>query len=544
VREFEKPIRRVWRRLRFQRFLAALVWSWAACLALTAVALAVEKYAHRPIPGPDWVPFAVGGGLGLLIAAGVAIFTGPSKVDASVAIDRAFHLHERLSTVLTLPEELRDTPAGRALLADTIKHISGLDLGAKFGLKLPRAAWVPLVPALLALGVLFAPDWARRTVLAKERSNPEDKAKIVAQAKKLGGTVAKTREKLEKTDFNETDKILAEIEKAAEKLSKAPPADKDKALVELNKLTDALKDRQKQLGSTEQISKQLQQLKEMSSDGPADDFAKDMAKGDFAKAAQELKKLQEKLTSGKMTEKEKQELRSQLNEMKKQLEKLANLEQRKKQVENAYKNGGLTKEQYEQQMAKLQEQSKQLKKLEQMAQQLGQAAQQMSKNDMKKAAEALGMSQKELEQMAKNASELETLDQALADMQEAKNGMADDSVNQIGEQMDAMQAMMGGRRPGNGNGLGRGRGQGDRPEAADQTAGYSTKVKQQITKGKAVLEGLGGFSKQSKGESFIVEQEVIQEASGQAAEALTNQKVPKNVQKHVLGYFEQVRKGN
>jgi hypothetical protein len=543
VREFEKPIRRVWRRLRFQRFLAALVWTWAACLALTAVSLAVEKYAHRPLPGPDWVPFAVGGVAGLVIAAGIALLTGPSRLDASVAIDRAFHLDERLSTALTLPDDLRDTPAGRALIADTIKHVTDLDLGAKFGLHVPRTAWVPLIPLALAVGVLMAPEWAQRRVQAREQADPQTKAKIVQQAKKLSGTVQKTREKLDKNEFSQTEKLLAEIEKAAEKLSKAPPAEKDKAMVELNKLTDALKDRQKQLGSTEQISKQLQQLKEMSSEGPADDFAKDMAKGDFAKAAQDLKKLQEKLTSGKMTDKEKQELRAQLEEMKKQLEKLANLEQRKKQVEQAYKNGGLTKEQYDQQMAKLQEQSKQLKKLEQMAQQLGQAAQQMSKNDMKKAADALGMSQKELEQMAKNASELETLDQALADLQDAKNGMADDSMNQLGEQLDAMQAMNGGRRPGNGNGLGRGRGQGDRPEAADATSTYNTKVKQKITKGKAVLEGLGGFSRQTKGESFIVEQEVIQEASGVAAEALTNQKVPSNVKKHVLGYFEQVRKG-
>jgi hypothetical protein len=545
VREFDKPIGRVWRRLRFQRFLAALVWSLGACLTLAVVAVAVEKYARVPLPGADWVPFAVGGGIGLLIAATIALLTGPSRVDAAVAIDRSFHLNERLSTTLTLPEDLRETPAGRALIADTLRHIGDLDIGAKFGLHLPRAAWVPLIPGLMAAGVLLAPEWASTKARATSRPmDAQEQAKVSKQAKSLGGKVEKTRKDLDKSKFGEADKLLAEIEKAADKLAKAPPAEKDKAMVELNKLTDALKDRQKQLGSTQQISKQLQQLKDLTGQGPAEDFAKDMAKGDFAKAAQDLKKLQEKLTSGKMTDAEKKELRGQLEEMKKQLEKLANLEQRKKQLEQAYKNGGLTKDQYEQQMAKLQDQSKQLKKLEQMAQQLAQAGAQLSKNDMKKAADALGASQKELEEMAKQASELETLDQALADLQDAKNGMASDSMNQLGEQLEGMGALGQGNRPGNGNGMGRGRGQGDRPEAADNTNAYNTKVKQQYTKGKVVVEGFAPPSKQSKGESVIIDQERIEQAQGVAAEALSNQKVPKSVEKHVLGYFDQVRKGN
>ena len=79
----------------------------------------------------------------------------------------------------------------------------------------------------------------------------------------------------------------------------------------------------------------------MGSQGPADQFAKDLARGDFKKAAEQLKKLQEKLQSGKMTEAEKKALKEQLGEMSKKLSELANLEQRKKQLEEARKNGGL-----------------------------------------------------------------------------------------------------------------------------------------------------------------------------------------------------------
>src|SRR5262245_28421375 len=117
VRAFERPIGRVFRRLRFQRFLAALVWSLAATLTIAAVAIAVERFLGRPLPGPDWAPFAVAGGVALIASAFIALFSGPSRVDAAVAIDRAFHLNERLSTTLTLPTDLRETPAGRALIA-------------------------------------------------------------------------------------------------------------------------------------------------------------------------------------------------------------------------------------------------------------------------------------------------------------------------------------------------------------------------------------------------------------------------------------------
>ena len=74
MRELEKPVARVFRRLRYQRFLSALVWSLAMALAIVAGVIAGEKLLNRSLPGPDWVPFAVAGGLGLLAAGGVLAF--------------------------------------------------------------------------------------------------------------------------------------------------------------------------------------------------------------------------------------------------------------------------------------------------------------------------------------------------------------------------------------------------------------------------------------------------------------------------------------
>lgn len=527
--------------MRFQRFLSALVWCLGMALAVVAVAMAAEKLTNRAIPGPNWLPFVIAGGVGLLIAAVIAVSTGPSRIDAAVAIDRAYQLRERLSTALTLPPELLETPAGQALLSDAARHLKGVDVRSEFGPRVPRLAWIPVVPAALAVGLLFVDGMATKRMQAKVSDRAEKKL-VTEQSKALGKKIASQRKEIEKTKFPEADKLLAQIEKAAEELAKAPPAQKEKVLVELNKLTDALKERQKQLGSPEQLTRQLQQLKDMADNGPADQFAKDLAKGDFMKAGKEVAKLKDKLASGKMNESEKKALKDQLQQMAKQLEKLANLEERKKQIEEARKNGGLSQQQYEQEMAKLEEQAKTLQKLAQMASKLDAAQKQLEQGNLQKAAEALGATQEQLQQMAKNVQEIEALDGALAELQDAKNGMNGDGMNQLGEGLQGIGSM--GKRMGNGqNGLGRGRGQGDRPEAPDSTSTYTSQVKQQVGKGKAVATGTAPSNSPVKGNSVIDVQAEMATNAGTAADALSNQKVPRNVERHVRGYFDQINKG-
>lgn len=546
VQELQKPIRQVFRRLRVQRFLTSFVWMLVGTLFVSTVVLGAKRLG-QPIPGADWWPFAIAAGVAMLGAIATAVFSGPTPVDAAVALDRAFELNERLSTALTLPEDLKASPAGKALMADALKHVKDLDVAERFGFKLPDRSWVVLIPGAMALIIAFLPIWMPKVIQASPKAtavaSAEQKKAVAKQSEALSKKVAEQRKQMDKTKFAEAEKLLAQVEKVANDLAKAPPAEKDKAMVALNKLTDALKERQKQLGSPEQINRQLQQLKEMASNGPGEDFAKALAKGDYQKAANELKQLQQKMANNKMTEKDKQDLQKQLGDMAKQLDKLANLDQRKKQLEEAKKNGGLSEQQFQKEMNKLNDQAESLKSLQKMAQQLAQAQQKMGEGDMQKAAEALGMTQQQLEQMAQQLGEMQSLESALADLQDAKNGMnGGDGLNQLG---DAMSQFGQGNRQSqnNGNGLGRGRGQGDRPEAPDETAAYNTKVKQQFQKGAAVIEGTAPPGQQTKGNSQISIQGEIETGAGMAADALTNQKVPKSVEKHIRGYFDQLNKG-
>jgi hypothetical protein len=549
VKELDKPIGRVWRRLRLQRFLTSSVWCLAAGLAMATVVLGVEKLGQVPVPGEAWWPFAIGGGLSLIVAVLIAVFTGPDHTEAAVALDRAFGLNERLSTALTLPEELRQTSAGRALIADAIRHVADLDVTDRFGLSLPRRAWLPIVPALIAGAILLVPEWSRRSsfTAAASSATKEDKQIVAKETSALGKKMAEQRKAMDKQKFAEAEKLLAEVEKTANDLAKAPPAEKDKAMMALNKLTESLKERQKQLGSPEQVNRQLQQLKDMSSSGPADDLTKALAKGDFDKAAKELNQLKEKLASGKMTEKEKEALKQQIGEMAQQLQKLANLEQRKKQLEEARKNGGLSKEQFDKEMAKLNDQAKNLEKLQKMAGQLAKAEEAMKKGDTKAAAEALGMTEQQVQKMAQELSEMQSLEGAMADLQEAKNGMngeGQDGNNQFGDGFNQLgQNSRRNRGDNNGNAM-KGIGDGARAEAPDNVSSYTTKSKNQYQKGAAIVEGTAPPTSQTKGFSKFTIQGEVETNSGSAADALTNQKVPKSVEKHIRGYFDQINKGS
>lgn len=151
------------------------------------------------------------------------------------------------------------------------------------------------------------------------------------------------------------------------------------------------------------------------------------------------------------------------------------------------------------------------------------------------------MTQEQLGEMAQNLQELQTLDGALADISETKNGMFSDSLNQLGSPMPGMGGSQG-RDMGNNSGMGRGKGQGDRLEAEDKTATYKSQVKQQLNKGKAVFQGYAPPGKTVKGESVIDIQAELETSGGVDASALSNQKIPKAVEKHVRSYYDQINK--
>ncbi|MFM7591197.1 MAG: hypothetical protein ACKO85_05320, partial [Isosphaeraceae bacterium] len=405
----------------------------------------------------------------------------------------------------------------------------------------PRRLWMPVLPLVVAGLVMLAPELLQKKSQATLATNKPDELvakKTEALAKKLAEQRKAQAEKVSAP----TAELMAQLQKAAEELAKSPPSEKAEALAALNQLSDAVKERQKQMNSAEKMAAQLQQMKNMASDGPADEFAKDLAKGKFNDAANELKSLMEKAQNGKLSDEEKKQLQQQLGDMAKQLEKMASLEEKKKQLEEALKNGGLSKEQFQEEMAKLNQQAANMKQLQQLAQQMQQAQQAMQQGNMEQASQSLQQARQQLEQMAQEMADTQSLDEALADLQGAKDAMAQDGKegNQLGD-MNSGNALGDMMNMQNGNGLNRGRGEGDRPEAPDKTSAYDTRVKMELNKGKFQLKGFGDPGQQSKGKSVIDGGEIEAAVSEASADALTQQRIPRRLQKNVRDYFDQIQ---
>src|SRR5207248_11484683 len=96
------------------------------------------------LPGTaDWLGWAVSGGLVLLatvLAATLACLAAPSRLAAALALDERFGLKERVTTSLSLPPEQEDSPAAQALRADVNRRVAGLDVRARFPVRLSWSA--------------------------------------------------------------------------------------------------------------------------------------------------------------------------------------------------------------------------------------------------------------------------------------------------------------------------------------------------------------------------------------------------------------------
>ena len=279
-------------------------------------------------------------------------------------------------------------------------------------------------------------------------------------------------------------------------------------------------------------------MKDMGTIGPAGDFMKDLVKGNFDKAAKDLKQLQESSSLGKMSEAEKKALKEQINQVAKQLKEAANLDQRKQQLEKAKQSGGIPEEQFKKEMAKLNEQAKSLESLQKLAEQLAKAGEQMNKGRPQEGGRTAWNERKAdgRDGQADAGTPVARLRPGRVAGCEGRHGQGREQPVRRGhgpvrheQEEPERHGWTGTRRGGSSRGAGR-------------HAFYGTKAKGVLQKGKAVFEGTAPPQAQLKGNSTITIKGEAETAEGNAADALTNQKVPKTAEKHVRGYFDLLNK--
>lgn len=420
-----QQLQKVRRRLIFQSLVNWTIGCWVAALILAAVWFLVQPLLLEA--PPPWLRWAVAGGLvGLatIIAAIVGLLKAPTRLATALSLDAEFGLKERVTTSLTLAPEQVASPAGQALLADVNQRVRDLDVRSRFPIRMNwTAALVPGAAMLLALIVVFYEPGKSSQLAANTRTDlsltPPNANEIDQKMKELRKRV------VEKKEANrEKSELIKELEAELEKIANKPRSTKDEIRERVKEMTDlqeSMQKHEKELAERAQSLKaQLKQLDKSTAqkddDGPAKDLQKALAEGKLDKAREEIERLSKRLLKNELSQKEKEQLAKQLDNLEKKLERMAQLKDKEEKLRQA----NLDPETLKRELKKLEEEKKKLGGLQDLAKQLAQAQKSLKEGDMDSAAKSMSKAGDSMKNLDAD-EDLQDLRDQLARLQDAKD---------------------------------------------------------------------------------------------------------------------------
>lgn len=489
-----------------------------------------------------------------------------SRKTVARRVDEGADLRESLSTALCV--EGTDDPWAKMTVESASHRARGVNLRQAVPLHPPKFWPVPL-----ALGLSLLVIWLAISPRQTEESlaSSADRAKVL-EVKSQAEEVKKIEEIVAQLDPQK-----GEVARDESESGKTPEAvtPQEISLQAIKKLTSAL-DRLEQLKQGEQgltnqtVNEMMKELK-TPGPGPLAEMSKELARGNFNKAAKELAEQMKKAQSGEMSDKDKHALAEQLKKMSEQLQKLA---QEQKQTEKELEKAGLNKE-----LAKdpkklaealknaknlTEEQKKQLENMakaqseackacENMGSKMSDMAQSLSQNGkmdpnalnaMQDLAEQLGQLDKLSQQMSSaDAASKEAKEQmaALAKFCEAGecSGMGD--CDNPGGKAGDFKFGDPTNRAGGGSG---GPGQGSGTRRGEEQAAFALKIEKNKTKtqaGPTIASEIIKATDQERGESVAGVSEAVAAADQNASEAMDGNQIPREFHDAVKHYFGRLK---
>ena len=545
--QIRKQSRIARRRLITERFFAYLPWTLSFALLLAVIAIGLPKLMYLPIDNVIWFASWAGGCAALaLIVNSVLTFVGrPSLADAAFEIDRRFGLRERLSSVLVMSKEDTETELGQALAADAQKRAEKLDVRDKFQFGLRRTLMLPLIPAVLAGLLWYAPN----------RSAPEEVAskdsKVTLQqiknsTKPLMAQIKKKREQAEKDGLPELEvDFFKKLEGELAQIQKDTKLDTKQSLAKLNDIKEQLEKRRNEMGSAESLKRNLQNLEKFEA-GPAEKLAEALKQGDFEKAEESLEQLMKKMEAGEMNAADMEKMQKQLEKLEQAMAEAAQAHEQtkqslKEQIKQAEAAGDMQKAaQLQRKLEQAQAQDAQMAQMQKMAEALSKAQQSMKEGDLQAAKEELSKMANQLQQMNQQDAELKDLDELMDSLSKSKSQMTCGECNGDGcsKCMGSMGKM--GKMPGRGQG--EGSGEGERDEEENDVDTFDSRVRDKMKVGETVYGGkVGGENR--KGTTRVEIEEAVRSSLAGEPEALDDTPLPKAQRDHTRDYFNAVREG-
>lgn len=512
-----------------------------------ALATLVERLFAVPVMVP-WVIWALSG----TAAAAILLFwlLGlPGRMQASLLLDERLKLHERFSTTLALAA--CDDPFARAARAESMQRIQRADLRGHFPIGLSRSWYYGAGTWVVAIGLLlYMPQKDLFGFLNKQRQQE-------AQAQQLTEAQTEVKDALEpvKAVIKELDDpaLEKELEKLDELAKAGDPQElKREAIKTLGDLSEKIK--QMQGGAEMQVGDILQRmLKQLH--GSPEPFSQQirmaLAKGDFSQAANLMRQLQKQLSEGALSDQQRQQMAEQLQRLGEELKKLA---AQQRELEEELEKLGLDKklaQMSEQQLRQtLQKQGLKSEQIEQLLQKM--AASQAAAGRCSGLAQAMaacgegagGLSGDELSGAIEQLDALDTLEQQMIQLQAGLNELSR-CMGSLGE---GMCDGIGGQSPfregqanryGSGSG---GPGQGYGPRDSDEEGQFGTKTTRVTGKSDQgpVIAGWYFKDTQVKGEARRDFAEVVEAGRARAADAISENQIPRKYEEAVKKYFGQL----
>jgi len=494
--------------------------------------------------------------LGALLGLAWGYRRRPDWTTAALELDRRFGLQERCTTALGLTPADRESPAGRAVLADAQAHASQLRLAEQFPLQ-PRKSWACLPASLGLMALAFWFPWpvaqqllagtsptdtptdttkatetdnSQKLIPFTQRNKPPELANRTDKSQELKDLEASINELMRQYD---TDPKREDPEKLREKIAEMTALEQ-----KVQQFNQEKRDR------LEKLEKQLESLDRLNQDkdfedGPAKKLNDALQKGDLEKAKEELDQLKKKVKQQELNPQEQEQLKRQVEKMREQLQRQDQNQKRqdklKEMIEQAKKEGRQQDaESLERELKQLQQECQECKEASQkLSEALKQAKEALDKGDMEEAAKALESAQKQLEQTESDLKDLEESEQNLQRLKDEKksackkcNGESDSSEN---EKDDAEWTEKGA--------IGKGR----RKENKDA----QTAAEEQRVRGLFDPRGKKTYGGSTKGQAFKSASTgelgpAIQSAAQEAPAAADSQRLPREAKQSVKEYFEKL----
>jgi uncharacterized protein YqeY len=545
LKVFERNIRKVRLRCSINLLLkyAGQVLIIAGVIAVTAVM--IEKLLALSVINTDTLA-----GFGIfftILVLGIWLYKQPNKLQISLLLDERMKLKERFSTTLKI-SDVHDAFSDAAR-NEALGKAESLNLKGHFPIRLSKgwaysgALWLTVillfayVPQKDLLGIISRKDRQKHI----EQQNEEAKSQVKAATEPLKLTMKKI-----------SDPNVAE---ALDKLDSLPPDAKPQdvkreAIRQLGDLSEKMKNMQKSsdLASMKMMQQMLKQLKS-SQDSFSQQIRSELAQGNFGQAAALLKQMQKELSEGKLSEEQKKQLSEQMQALAKALENLSKQSgELEKELEQLGLDKNLAKLGEEQLREALQKQGLSADKIEDLLNKA--AASNMARSRLSQMASAMagsgmggsgGLSGDELADAIDQLDDLESLQQQMMLTEASLNEIAR-AINSLGQGM--MQGL-GGQYPWQegdpmnyGPGTGSpGIGMGERDTAEDGEFGTKRdKVNSKSQKG-PVIASWYFKDMQVEGESQLSLSEVIQAGRDSAAEAISENEIPRKYEEPIKKYF-------